>query len=209
MKGLQILVSSILALGALADPSAQMDKRADRGSYTVSGLGQRKQAILDAGGNTLDLAIAMLETSPGIDQFSEGMTTDYVYGDAKTRDAANFGLFKQNWGLLRVCADRAGFVGQSEDDFFGLASKIYPLTQVSVPSSDVYADVASRWDCQEHYGEQKWFAGHRNGESGLNNPNTQDINNYKNAVYWIKEQIDSNPAHKSDDTRFWVDVVAI
>lgn len=62
MKGLQILVSSVLALGALADPSAQMDKRADRGSYTVPGLGQRKQAILNAGGNTLDLAIAMLET---------------------------------------------------------------------------------------------------------------------------------------------------
>lgn len=59
---------------------------------------------------------------------------------------------------------------------FSLASKIYPLTQVPVPSSDVYADVASRWDCQEYYGEQKWFAGHRNGESGLNNPNTQDIN---------------------------------
>ncbi|KAL4758101.1 uncharacterized protein BDW70DRAFT_152741 [Aspergillus foveolatus] len=191
MKGLQILTSSILALGALADPSAQMDKRADRGSYTVSGLGQRKQAILNSGGNTLDLAIAMLET--------EDMSTNYVYGDAKTRDAANFGLFKQNWGLLRVCADRAGFVGQSEDEWNNGAKL----------NSDLYADVASRWDCQEYYGEQKWFAGHRNGESGLNNPNTDDINNYKNAVYWIKEQIDSNPAHKSDDTRFWVDVVAI
>ena len=32
------------------------------GSYTVPGLGVRKQAILGAGGNTLDLAIAMLET---------------------------------------------------------------------------------------------------------------------------------------------------
>ncbi|KAH9892296.1 hypothetical protein F4778DRAFT_784657 [Xylariomycetidae sp. FL2044] len=37
----------------------------------VSGLGSRKSAILGAGGNTLDLAIAMLET--------ETMTTDYVY----------------------------------------------------------------------------------------------------------------------------------
>lgn len=35
---------------------------ADRGKYTVSGLGQRKQAVLGAGGSTLDLAIAMLET---------------------------------------------------------------------------------------------------------------------------------------------------
>jgi hypothetical protein len=55
------------------------------------------------------------------------MTTDYVYGDAKTRDAANFGLFKQNWGLLRVCADRAGFVGQSEDEWNNGAKLKYEL----------------------------------------------------------------------------------
>ncbi len=51
---------------------ADITKRADRGSYTVGGLGSRKQAILSAGGNTLDLAIAMLET--------EKMTADYTYG---------------------------------------------------------------------------------------------------------------------------------
>lgn len=43
-------------------------------------------------------------------------------------------------------------------------------------SSDLYADVASRWDCQNYYGYDKWFAGHRNGASGLANPNTADIN---------------------------------
>jgi hypothetical protein len=32
-----------------------------RGSYTVPGLGERKQALLKAGGNTMDMAIAMLE----------------------------------------------------------------------------------------------------------------------------------------------------
>lgn len=46
---------------------------------------------------------------------SEDMNTaHYPYGDAKTQDAANFGLFKQNWGQLRVCASRYGFVGQPE-----------------------------------------------------------------------------------------------
>lgn len=34
----------------------------DRGNETVSGLGARKQAVVEAGGNTRDLAIAMLET---------------------------------------------------------------------------------------------------------------------------------------------------
>lgn len=38
-------------------------------------------------------------------------------GDNKVNDAANFGLFKQNWGMLRVCASSAGFVGQSESEW--------------------------------------------------------------------------------------------
>lgn len=36
--------------------------RADRGNYAVAGLGARKQELLDAGANTMDMAIAMLET---------------------------------------------------------------------------------------------------------------------------------------------------
>jgi hypothetical protein len=117
------LTASAAAVPVSSDDTSLVEKRADRGSYTVSGLGSRKQAILNAGGNTLDIAIAMLET--------ERMSTDYVYGkasrhlshgfralttatgDAKTADSANFGLFKQNWGMLRECASRAGFKGQS------------------------------------------------------------------------------------------------
>jgi hypothetical protein len=80
---------------------------------------------------------------------------------------------------------------------------------VFLDSSDIYADVASRWDCQNYYGYEKWIAGHRNGESGLNNPDTDDIRRYKSAVEWIQGQIDSSSKYKSDDTRFWVDVTAI
>lgn len=32
---------------------------------------------------------------------------------------------------------------------------------------------------------------------------------YKSAVKWIKSQIESDKKYQSDDTRFWVDVVAI
>lgn len=60
-------LSLVLALVAVASAAS-----GDRGSYTVPGLGSRKQAILNAGGNSLDLAIAMLET--------ERMSTDYTYG---------------------------------------------------------------------------------------------------------------------------------
>ncbi|TGJ66001.1 hypothetical protein EYR41_009930 [Orbilia oligospora] len=58
----------VACAAAMASPISSIDQepnlesRADRGSYTVSGLGARKQAILGAGGNTLDIAIAMLET---------------------------------------------------------------------------------------------------------------------------------------------------
>lgn len=58
---------ALLSLAAIASAAP-----GDRGSYTVSGLGSRKQAILNAGGNTLDIAIAMLET--------ERLSTDYAYG---------------------------------------------------------------------------------------------------------------------------------
>ncbi|KAL3476538.1 hypothetical protein BJX99DRAFT_246744 [Aspergillus californicus] len=191
MKVTQFLLASLSAMSALAAPSDTLNKRADRGSETVSGLGAHKQAVLNAGGNTLDLAIAMLETKE--------MTTNYIYGDGKTYDAANFGLFKQNWGMLRVCASRYGFVGQSEANW----------NNGALLNSNVWADVASRWDCQNYYGVDRWFAGHRNGASGLSNPNTDDIAKYKNAIYWIQQQIDSNSAHLSDDIRFWVDVNAI
>lgn len=128
-----LAITSAHPINAVDGPRHDVQTRAagDRGSYTVSGLGTRKQAVLNAGGNTLDLAIAMLET--------EDMNTDYPYGgfafftfdnmhrqmliyrtlpgDNKSGDSANFGIFKQNWGMLRVCASRAGFVGQSASQY--------------------------------------------------------------------------------------------
>lgn len=114
---------------------------ADRGSYTSPGIGARKKAILDAGGNTRDMAIAMLETwvylfgirsyQPSLQvHTSNTMTTDYTYGmskswlsqlvvvltsvligDGKTGDGTNFGVFKQNWYMLRNSASE--FLGQT------------------------------------------------------------------------------------------------
>jgi hypothetical protein len=66
------LAAVAAAVPVSEEATAALTPRADRGSYTVSGLGSRKQAILNAGGNTLDLAIAMLET--------ENMSTNYAYG---------------------------------------------------------------------------------------------------------------------------------
>ncbi|WP_392675163.1 carbohydrate-binding domain-containing protein [Streptomyces sp. LN785] len=159
------------------------------GSYTVSGLGSRKSQVRNAGGNSLDLAVAMLET--------EDMTTNYAYGDNKTGDSANFGIFKQNWLMLHSACSQ--FSDQSASQYNNGAALNSNLSQ----------DVSCLHQSQNHYGTATWFAGHRNGSSGLSNPNTTDINNYKTAVYWIQSQINSNSANLSNDTRFWVQVPAI
>ncbi|KAF4767674.1 hypothetical protein N7455_006979 [Penicillium solitum] len=162
---------------------------ADRGSYTVAGLGARKQEIVNAGGNTRDLAISMLET--------DTMTTDYTYGDGKSGDGTNFGIFKQNWFILRHSASE--FLDQSVGD----------VSNGAILNSDLKKDIQARHEGEEHYGYEKWFSGHRNGESGLNNPGTQDIKNYMDGVAWIQQQIESDEKYQSDDTRFYASVVAI
>ncbi|KAI8332473.1 hypothetical protein BC941DRAFT_483938 [Chlamydoabsidia padenii] len=162
---------------------------ADRGSYTIPGYHYRKQGVFNNGGGTLELAIAMLET--------DNMGTDYPYGDNKSQDSANFGLFKQGWYMLRSSCSL--FKGQSKDDW----------NNGAFLNSHLWEDVHCRQESQNFYGIDKWFGGHRNGETGLNNPYTQDITNYKNAIYWIKGQIESDKKYLTDDTRFWVNVPAI
>ncbi|KAG1374601.1 hypothetical protein G6F61_009183 [Rhizopus arrhizus] len=162
---------------------------ADRGSYTVPGLGKRKQEILNNGGGVWDIAIAMLE--------NDHLSTDYPYGDNKSGDSANFGIFKQNWFMLRTSTSQ--FKGQPASN----------SNNGAVLNKDLKADIKARHDSQNFYGTDKWFAGHRNGQSGLSNPYTQDITNYKNGVNWIESQLSSDKKYLSDDTRFWVYVVPI
>ncbi|KAF3045258.1 hypothetical protein E8E11_000597 [Didymella keratinophila] len=127
------IISFVALTGLTAASPVTLNARADRNSYTMSGLGSRKQQVFNAGASSLDLAIAMLETD----------------------------------------------------------NMIYQLY------------VASRWDCQNYYGYDRWFAEHRSGASGLATPNTVNINTYKSAIQWVQQQIDSNTKYRSDDTRFW------
>jgi hypothetical protein len=177
------LVSFALFGAALAVtvPEGSAKRQGDRGSYTVTGLGARKQAVKSAGGNSLDLAIAMLETDTMTTTYTYGSSSpqpssvfcpgpskvyiiNFLAGDGKTSDAANFGIFKQNWGMLRECSPQ--FKGQSAGDW----------NNGAVLNSNLQQDVTARHDCENFYGRDKWFAGHRNGASGLSNPNTADIN---------------------------------
>lgn len=119
------------------------------------------------------------------------MKTDYTYGDGKTGDSTNFGVFKQNWFMIRTSCST--FSGQTASD----------VSNGAVLNSDLTSDVDCRQQSQAYYGEDKWFGGHRNGQSGIENPNTDDINTYKNAVLWIQQQIESDDKYLTDDTRFY------
>lgn len=167
-----------------------------KGSETIAGLGLRKQEILGNGGTILDLAVAMLET--------RDMTATYPLGDVnpdgqlKTGDAANFGIFKQNWLMIRSSVPQ--YANATEQQYLWGTALNHNL------SWDIQVLHAS----QTHYTLETWFAGHRGGESGLNGVwNRHDIRNYRRAVYWIRDQINGNASYRSDDTRFWVEVPAV
>jgi Glycosyl hydrolase family 134 len=183
------VVGVLAATGAPASAVSACPSGMSCGYYTVSGLGSRKQAILNYGADTLDMAVAMLETST--------MQANYAYGDGKTYDAANFGIFKQNWGMIRQCTPQYQSYGPNE------------WNAGAALNSNLSWDVQVLNLCQSYFGLTRWFGGHRNGATGLANPNTTDINNYKTAVYWIKAQIDSSSTYRTDNTRFWVSVPAI
>ncbi|KAK4696163.1 hypothetical protein P7C71_g1718, partial [Lecanoromycetidae sp. Uapishka_2] len=77
----------------------------------------RKAALQKLGATDQDLAITILETSCNMD-------SDYPYGDVepasagggpKTGDAANFGLFKNNWLQIRTYCTQ--FQGQNASDW--------------------------------------------------------------------------------------------
>jgi hypothetical protein len=160
------------------------------GSYTISGLGARKQQVLDAGASVLDLSVAMLETDTM-------EASSYPYGDSKTGDSANFGIFKQNWYMLRTSCGQ--FEGQTSSEY----------NDGAVLNSNLSEDVSCINQSQSHYGISQWFAGQRDGQSGLSDPSQSVITEYETAVYWIESQLDSSSANLSNDTRFWVEVPAI
>lgn len=184
------MAASTLTLSAPAASALTCPSGMSCGSYTISGLGARKQQVLGAGASVLDLAVAMLETDTM-------QASSYPYGDGKTGDSANFGIFKQNWYMLRTSCSQ--FAGQSAGQYNDGAALNSNLSQ----------DVSCIKQGQSHYGLTLWFAGQRDGTSGLSNPNQSVISEYVTAVDWIEAQLNSSSANLSNDTRFWVEVPAI
>ena len=168
-----------------------------RGLEKRPGLGARKQEILKKGGTVLDLAVVMLE--------NRDMRADYPLGDIypdkrpKTEDAANFGIFRQNWLMIRSSW------GPYRADALGPGDYL----KGKDINNDLSLDIQILHASQNHYGLDTWFAGHRNGVSGLKCPDTLDVRVYRDAVYWIRNQIKANPSYLTDDTHLWVVVPPI
>ncbi len=180
------------------------------GSYAVTGLGARKQQVIAAGATVLDLSVAMEETATMLTAYYPYVKNPYTdnpyrinpyeanpYGDNKTGDAANFGIFKQNWMMLRAGCGQ--FKSQTAANYNNGAAL----------NKNIKQDVTCMNQDQSYYGMTKWFAAQRAGAAGLKNTSTTDINRYKTAVLWIQTQLNSNPQNLKNDTRFWVFVPSL
>ena len=190
IAGLAFLMAGVFALPALAAGSCPSSLSCPSGMqcgcYTVAGLGANKRAYASAGAGRSFIASAMMET--------EKMTTNYTYGDGKTGDAFNGGAAKQNWGMMRQCHAAWKNLGASS---YNTGAQL---------NSNKSLDVQVYNECRSYFGTQKFFAGHRNGASGLANPNTADINRFIAGYNWTYNNIAN---HLTDDVRFWVSIPAI
>lgn len=156
------------------------------GCMAVDGLGENKRKLLNAGAIVYMLASAMLETN--------SMDTSYPYGDYKSGDAFNAGVCKQNWGMMRQCHSQWNYL--EADDFDTSA----------VLNSNPALDVQVYNECRDMFGAN-WWAGHRNGSTGLEYPYTDDIANFKIAMDWTYQMI--RDEHTQDNIRMWVNIGAI
>jgi len=171
--------------------------RGECGCFIIPGLGNRKAEVLnaavEAGAVPLDfLASGSFE--------SETYNTDYPLGDVfpdgrqKTGGAANFGITKMNWTMIRQC----------HPAYQGLADRDY-LRGVEL-NTDLVLEATVYRECREFFGN-RWLGGHRNGVPGLNNPNTPDIQRFVGVYQWLGEVY--SDGHLTDDTRWYTNVPAI
>ncbi|KAJ5782739.1 hypothetical protein N7457_004513 [Penicillium paradoxum] len=128
-------------------------------------------------------------------------------GDGRTGDATKFNIFKQNYYNLRYSTPK--FLGRSigqVDDGVSVDNYSYSCTlaNATTGSSDLSKGIQACHKSEDCYRYEIWFSDHRNGESRINNSNTDNTN-----TWHIHQQIQSDSKYLSDDTRFWVDVQAI
>lgn len=168
------------------------------GVQTVPMTAQRKKALINAGATSRHIAIAMLE--------NEKMDTSYPLYDNKSNDAANFGVFKQNWGVIRATSPR----------YRGLKATDYARGREL--NRNVGLDVTVLKQSIQRYGLTRWLAAHRCGATGLANPNLKAVKQYIGAVNILSEKIAASDRQfgpndyrnlMRSNRRFWINVPAV
>ncbi len=172
-----------------------------------------KSAILRAGGGTLALAMAMLEDK----HLNAVPHSDYPFGDQypngqlKIEDAANFGVFKMNWHMIKQCPSMNMIAGNSAGScswrVVGARINGDPklATQLLMEAMKIWTSAAP--NSAAPLGN--FWAGHRWGESGLKGiPPTDwnDVSCYYRSVQAIKQKCDSDPTVWNTTVRYgaWV-----
>lgn len=173
--------------GGTCPPKSCPTGASDCGCYTVAGLGARKKEILDAGGDVRFIASAMVETA--------NLETDYAYGDNKTGDAFNAGCCKQNWYMIRQC--HPAWTSMTASQYATSAAMNSDLAL----DIQVYNESRAKWD------DAHWFAGHRNGQTGLQTGQAPNLDLFIAAYNWTVTNLKNG--HMCDDVRFWATVPAI
>ncbi|KAL8962111.1 MAG: hypothetical protein Q9183_005204 [Haloplaca sp. 2 TL-2023] len=111
-----LLVSFPLAVlsiptSRVAEPAALLRRAAEGEPFQCdnpSAAAAGKQTLLDAGGEPIDIAIAMLENGCEF-------TGAYTLGNKKVGDSAELGVFRNNWHMLRTYCDH--FSGAQANEF--------------------------------------------------------------------------------------------
>lgn len=147
-------------------------------SYFVQGLGKRKGELIEHGATDTDLSIALLE--------SEHLTPA-INADGKTGDSANWGVFNQNWYMLRTTTSY--FAGLKMEDW----------KRGEELNTDLALDITCLHESMAAVGEENFMKGQRNGQTGIQtNSMSDDIQNYYHAILAIAEWV---PDHRHDDLR--------
>lgn len=171
-----------------------------------------KAAIQAAGGGTLLLAIAMLEDS----HLEARPHADYPFGDKypdgapKTGDAANFGIYKMNWFMIRQCLSVKPIIG-SQPAAFAWRAAGNRINGDPKLATRVILEAMSKWSSSAPSATGasagNFWAGHRWGESGLRAlPGTdwKDIDAYYRSVQTIKRKCDADETVWTTAIRYWV-----
>lgn len=165
-----------------------------------------KTAIKDSGGGTLALAIAMLETDTLEATYPFGDVDDF--GDPKEDDAANFGVFKMNWLMIRQCPLAAPLIGGRPPSSCWrqvgarINSDVRLATKLLVEAMGIWSVAIPTAPVKNNF-----WAGHRRGAQGLYNlpgVNWTDIGNYVRAIQTIEAQCVADKTVWTSKIRYWV-----